>query len=745
MDFIKNILFWNLNFVPFSVLNRIQPSRLLLPVYHIVSDDKVPHVANLYSYKKIKQFEKDLDFFLKHFNPISFQDLQQSLNHNTPLKQRSILLSLDDGYREVFDIVAPILKKKSIPSIFFINTAFVDNENMFYRNKASLLIDVINNNAESIPVDEIKSVLRENEILNNDLKSAILSIPYHQKKLMDDIGLILNVDFKTYLKEKEPYLTSFQINKLIEDGFDIGSHSIDHPLYKYLPLGEQIRQTKESLDFLAEKFKLPYRIFAFPHNDKGAKELIKKTHFNGDVETSFGTAGLSKGYCPNNLQRQSMENTNKPAKLIYKNLFRYEVLKQLKSHSLVSGIVPGKYKKMNSGGSDEKSSSLQGEKIRIKMIKIGDLVEFTENYNKNKTPEDLAVISNQRAIAGANNPFADIDDIGLILAYLGNRCVGYLGMMPGIAKYKGTYEKMYFPTTWLVSDIVRGRSVGSLLMKAALSLDKALIITGFNNNTRNACLFLGFEYIKTLHYSQLDFQKCDVWFIRFFDKFFTKFKKHDKSFKQRNDQSLYNYCKRIIYSRISKKTSVILEGISYREVEIINYESKESNNSEDYRFYRGIKAANWMLKYPWVKSKDQSLKETGTKYFFSEVREVFNNVALEIFSKEKNKILGYMVLSISQDRGFTMVKLLDHELSYHKKNEILLALVIKYASDVLADKVDITNEVAQPLLTDVMVKSHLLRKKERPYLFNMSDMTCKIARVLKNINPDYCDGDMPFS
>lgn len=745
MDFIKNILFWNLNFVPFSVLNRIQPCRLLLPVYHIVSDDKVPHVANLYSYKKIKQFEKDLDFFLKHFNPISFQDLKQSLNHNTPLKQRSILLSLDDGYREVFDIVAPILKKKSIPSIFFINTAFVDNENMFYRNKASLLIDVINNNAESIPADEIKSVLWENEILNNDLKSAILSIPYHQKKLMDDIGLILNVDFKSYLKEKEPYLTSFQINKLIEDGFDIGSHSIDHPLYNYLPLGEQIRQTKESLDFLVEKFKLPYRIFAFPHNDKGAKELIKKIHLNGNVETSFGTAGLSKGYCPNNLQRQSMENTNKSAKLIYKNLFRYEVLKQLKSNSLVSGIVPGKYKNMNSGGSDEKSSSLQGEKIRIKMIKIGDLVEFTENYNKNKTPEDLAVISNQRAIAGANNPFADIDDIGLILAYLGNRCVGYLGMMPGIVKYKGTYEKMYFPTTWLVSDIVRGRSVGSLLMKAALSLDKALIITGFNNNTRNACLFLGFEYIKTLHYSQLDFQKCDVRLIRFFDKFFTKFKKTDKSFKQRNDQSLYNYCKRIIYSRISKKTSVMLEGISCREVEIINYESKESNNSEDYRFYRGIKAANWMLKYPWVKSKDQSLKETGTKYFFSEVREVFYNVALEIFSNEKNKILGYMVLSISQDGGFTMVKLLDHELSYHKKNEILLALVIKYASDVLADKVDITNEVAQPLLTDVMVKSHLLRKKERPYLFNMSDMTCKIARVMKNINPDYCDGDMPFS
>jgi hypothetical protein len=378
------------------------------------------------------------------------------------------------------------------------------------------------------------------------------------------------------------------------------------------------------------------------------------------------------------------------------------------------------------------------------MIKIGDLVRFTENYNKNKTTDDLAIISNLRAIAGANNPFADKDDIGLIIAYLGNRCVGYLGMMPGMAKYRGIYEKMYFPTTWLVSDLVRGRSVGSLLMKAALSLDKALIITGFNNNTRNACLFLGFEYIKTLHYSQLDFKKCDVWLIRFVDKLFPKFIKLDKSINKEN-QYFYNYCKQIIYKRIYNKTSVMLKGVSYREVELINFESKESNNSEDYKFYRGIEVANWMLKYPWVKSKEQSFADNGSKYFFSEERDMYYNVALEIFSDESKEILGYMILSISKDRGFTMIKLLDHDSSYPRKNEILLALVIKYASKVLADKVDITNEVAQPLLSDFMVKSYLLRKKERPYLFNMSDMTCKLAMVVKNINPDYCDGDMPFS
>lgn len=458
MELIKNIFYWNLKFIPFTVLKNIQKQKLLLPLYHIVSDDKVPHVLHCYSYKNIKQFENDLDILLKHFNPISLGDLMKIINKKGELHQKSFLLTIDDGYREIYDIIAPILLKKSIPAVFFLNSDFVDNKTMSYRNKASLLIDSLEN--KNYHFNDLQLLLKENDIVNDNLKSAILSIQYHQKEILNDIAKIMDIDFNLYLKEKKPFLTTEQISKLIEDGFDIGSHSIDHPLYKYLSLNEQLKQTHESFNFLKDKFPMPYRAFAFPHNDKGVKDFFKETHYNGDIEISFGTSGFNKGFCNNNLQRQSMENTNDSAKEIYKDLFKYEVFIQLKNSRFISDVFSKKNDKYILEAKQEKIVN-KSEKIRLEKIKIKDLIEFTKKYNENKSEDDLAIISEQRALAHFHNPNADENDTGLILAYKENICVGYLGLMPGIVEIRGIYKKTYFPSTWLVSDKVRGQSVGS--------------------------------------------------------------------------------------------------------------------------------------------------------------------------------------------------------------------------------------------------------------------------------------------
>ncbi len=67
MELVKNLIYWNLNLIPFNVLKNIQRQKLMLPLYHIVNDEKVPHLQHLYPYKKIDQFKTDLDFLLKHF------------------------------------------------------------------------------------------------------------------------------------------------------------------------------------------------------------------------------------------------------------------------------------------------------------------------------------------------------------------------------------------------------------------------------------------------------------------------------------------------------------------------------------------------------------------------------------------------------------------------------------------------------------------------------------------------------
>ena len=98
------------------------------PFYHIVSNNKLPHILN-YNYRKVSQFEKELDFYLKYFKPVTLEELVSNKN----LDDKIFHLSFDDGLKECAEIIAPILLKKGIPATFFVNPGFVGNQQLFHK------------------------------------------------------------------------------------------------------------------------------------------------------------------------------------------------------------------------------------------------------------------------------------------------------------------------------------------------------------------------------------------------------------------------------------------------------------------------------------------------------------------------------------------------------------------------------------------------------------------------------------
>src|SRR5262249_20730526 len=154
--------------------------------YHLISDAEVRHVRHLYPYKSTNEFKADLDFFLRRYSPIALSDLLDSLRHQRSLPPKSVLLTFDDGFREVSDIVAPILRAKGIAATFFVNTAFVDNHEMCYLNKASLLIDEIERRGSGSATERLRQALRSRGLSFGSPAAAILSIRYQQRQLIDE-------------------------------------------------------------------------------------------------------------------------------------------------------------------------------------------------------------------------------------------------------------------------------------------------------------------------------------------------------------------------------------------------------------------------------------------------------------------------------------------------------------------------------------------------------------------------------
>jgi Polysaccharide deacetylase. len=121
------------------------PLNHFIPVYHTVSDEHLPHLKHIIHYKNIQDFEKDLDFTLKHFQFVNWDEFKDLQTGNFKPKKKIALLTFDDGLREFYDVVAPILERKGIYAINFINPKFIDNKELMFRCKASLVVDVLNN------------------------------------------------------------------------------------------------------------------------------------------------------------------------------------------------------------------------------------------------------------------------------------------------------------------------------------------------------------------------------------------------------------------------------------------------------------------------------------------------------------------------------------------------------------------------------------------------------------------------
>lgn len=281
----------------------------MLPFYHLVTDNPPTHIKNLYKHKTLAEFKDDLDYLLTHFNPITLKELLEYHQTKKPIPNNSFHLTFDDGLSEFYHIIAPILIEKKIPATIFLNNHFIDNKDLFYRYKASILSDEL-------------------------YTDTVLDFSFKNKNNIDELAKTFNISWDDYLAKHQPYLTTEQINELINQGFTIGAHSLNHPLYEELSLDEQIHQTITSIEDIKNRFQLDYSVFSFPFTDFNVRKKFFSSIKN-HVDLTFGSAGIKDDEITFNLQRLPMENKVDGAvnikmaysnyllkKLIFKNIIK---------------------------------------------------------------------------------------------------------------------------------------------------------------------------------------------------------------------------------------------------------------------------------------------------------------------------------------------------------------------------------------------------------------------------------------
>ena len=305
------------------------PLNYCLPVYHCVSNESLPHLKHIIRYKNTRQFEQDLDFLSLHFQFISWNEFKDFISGTFRPKKKIALLTFDDGLREFYEVVMPVLERKGIYAINFINPLFIDNNALMFRCKASLLAEKIKESQKINP--EIFSILKPKI---NPVRQ-MLAIGFLQQNRLDQLAEILEVDFDVFLQQQRPYMTFDQLKSLTRKGFGISSHSWDHPVYHELSVDQQLETTNKTFSYLKQHHFL-YESFAFPFTDFGVKkEFFDRLFQNEEIFCTFGCAGLKLDSVEKNVQRIPMENGETAESTIKKEMAYFKLKKILNKNRIV--------------------------------------------------------------------------------------------------------------------------------------------------------------------------------------------------------------------------------------------------------------------------------------------------------------------------------------------------------------------------------------------------------------------------
>ncbi|MAT40332.1 MAG: hypothetical protein CL946_12090 [Ectothiorhodospiraceae bacterium] len=277
--------------------------RPFIPYYHAVAESAPDHVKHLYPVISPEEFEKDMDYLLANFTPIALSDLIAHVRDEVPLPEKALHLTFDDGLRECYEVVAPILEAKGIPATFFLTTDLIDNEKLFYRHLGSVIKE--------------RSIGKRGFVQRGRVAPLL---DYDEQQYLHTIAEAMKVDGEDYLQSAKPYMTTEMVRDLLARGFTIGAHSLDHPAYFLLSLEEQIRQTKASVSLIKDRFNIDYAAFAFPFTDR----CVSKEFFDSiaaDIDIAFGSANLKRDIYPWILHRSNIEDSSEPVDMRVKTCY----------------------------------------------------------------------------------------------------------------------------------------------------------------------------------------------------------------------------------------------------------------------------------------------------------------------------------------------------------------------------------------------------------------------------------------
>ena len=302
-------------------------SEVTVVMYHYVRDLKNSRYPNIKGLD-IDKFKKQIKFFKENYNFIKIEDIITYYKNpkEKKLPEKAILLTFDDGYKDHYTYVLPVLLENNIQGSYYIPTKCFQDKKVLDVNKIHFILESCIGEEDKIlkDIEEYLKINKDSRILlsyNDYFKEYAVVSRFDKKEVIfikrmlqvvlpeDYRQKLVDILFKKYvctigdkiISERtfweELYLTPEQIRMMEKLGMHIGFHSHDHVWLNSLSKEEQEFQIKSSINYFKEiGIKTGKMTLSYPYGgyNEESVELIKKYEVPLAFTTKVAIADLNK-------------------------------------------------------------------------------------------------------------------------------------------------------------------------------------------------------------------------------------------------------------------------------------------------------------------------------------------------------------------------------------------------------------------------------------------------------------------
>lgn len=244
---------------------------------------------------RIDDFNREIRFLKNNFDVVSLDQVVNQLKSGEKFKKPTVAITVDDGFKDNYDLLFPVLRKYKATVTIFLTTGVIGTQKRLWVGRL-----------EKKFLETVRKEIRLDGIFKG-VNFDISSIKKRRKVYLQVVSRLKNIDTgerDRYLQmiEKKlgtprydtPTMLNWdQIREMHRANIHFGAHTVNHPILTNIPLEEGKKEILDSKLKIEQELGQPIRHFAFPNGrerdfNEELRQYCKDIGFESVSSCSYG-------------------------------------------------------------------------------------------------------------------------------------------------------------------------------------------------------------------------------------------------------------------------------------------------------------------------------------------------------------------------------------------------------------------------------------------------------------------------